>query len=111
LVYSPPPRGTPWPAITPPPSRSPPPRGTPWPAITPPPSRSLGPMAPAFNPNFRPRSENPLTARYQPSPIRGFQSRVTNEVAKRFSPALVTNEIAKRFSRRRNSAVAIGAMV
>jgi hypothetical protein len=77
---------------------SPPPRGTSWPAITPPPSRSLGPMAPAFNPTFRPRSENPLAAGYKPSPMRGFQS-------------LVTNEVAKRFSRRRNSAVAMGAMV
>ena len=77
---------------------SPPPRGTPWPAITPPPSRSLGPMAPAFNPTIRLRSENPLAAGYKPSPMRGFQS-------------LVTNEVAKRFSRRRNSAVAIGEMV
>jgi hypothetical protein len=73
---------------------SPPPRGTPWPAITPPPSRSLGPMAPAFNPTFRPRSENPLAARHKPSPMRGFGS-------------LVTNEVAKRFRNRRNSAVAI----
>jgi hypothetical protein len=77
---------------------SPTPRGTPWPAITPPPSRSLGPMAPAYNPTFRPRSENPLASRYRPSPVRGFGS-------------LVTNEVAKRFRNRRNSAVAISEMV
>jgi hypothetical protein len=76
---------------------SPPPRGTPWPSITSPPSRSLGPMAPAFNPTLRPRSENPLAARYVPSPVRNFGS-------------LVTNEVTKRLRSRRNSAVAISAM-